>query len=71
VGISLTDPEGACSKEMLMVIVLLLLLVLILAGAGFAVHLLWIAAVIFALFWLIGVALGRGESSGSHRFYRW
>jgi hypothetical protein len=56
---------------MLMVIVLLLLLVLILAGAGFAVHVLWIAAVIFALFWLIGVALGRGESSGSHRFYRW
>jgi hypothetical protein len=26
---------------------------------------------VFALFWLIGVALGRGESAGSHRFYRW
>jgi hypothetical protein len=62
---------GAYQKEMKMVILLLLLLVLILAGAGFAVHVLWIAAVIFALFWLIGVALGRGESSGSHRFYRW
>jgi hypothetical protein len=68
---SVRPKEGACSKEMQMVIVLLLLLVLILAGAGFAVHVLWIAAVIFALFWLIGVALGRGESSGSHRFYRW
>jgi hypothetical protein len=54
-----------------MLVVLLLLLVLILAGAGFAVHVLWVAAVVFALFWLIGVALGRGESAGSHRFYRW
>jgi hypothetical protein len=52
-------------------IVLLLLLVLILAGAGFALHVLWILAVIFALFWIIGVALGRGESAGNHRFYRW
>jgi hypothetical protein len=54
-----------------MVLVLLLLIVLIFAGAGFALHVLWIAAVIFALFWLIGAALGRGESAGRHRFYRW
>ena len=54
-----------------LLILLLLLLVLILAGAGFAVHVLWIAAVIFAVFWLVGVALGRGESAGSRRFYRW
>ena len=54
-----------------MLVLLLLLLVLILAGAGFAVHVPWIAAAVFALFWLIGVALGRGESAGSHRFYRW
>ena len=54
-----------------MVILLLLLLVLILAGGGFAVHALWIAAVIFAVFWLAGVALGRGEGAGNHRFYRW
>jgi hypothetical protein len=58
-------------EESIVVILLLLLLVLILAGAGFAVHLLWILAVVFALFWLIGVALGRGETSGNHRFYRW
>jgi hypothetical protein len=54
-----------------MLVLLLLLLVLIFAGAGFALHLLWIIAVVFALFWVIGVALGRGESAGSHRFYRW
>jgi hypothetical protein len=52
-------------------IFLFLLLVLIFAGAGFALHVLWILAVIFALFWIIGVALGRGESAGNHRFYRW
>lgn len=54
-----------------MLILLLLLMVLVLVGASSAVHLLWIAAVIFALFWLISVALGRGESAGSHRFDRW
>ena len=54
-----------------MVLLLLLLIVLIFAGAGFALHILWIAAVIFALFWLVGAAIGRGETSGRHRFYRW
>jgi hypothetical protein len=54
-----------------MVLLLLLLVVLLFAGVGFAVHLLWIAAVIFGLFWLIGAALGRGETAGRHRFYRW
>jgi uncharacterized protein (DUF697 family) len=63
--------KGLKRKENIMVILLLLLLVLILAGAGFAIHALWIAAVVFALFWIIGVALGRGESAGSRRFYRW
>jgi hypothetical protein len=54
-----------------MILLLVLLIVLIFAGAGFALHVLWIAAVIFALFWLVGAAIGRGESSGRHRFYRW
>lgn len=54
-----------------MVLLLALLLVLILFGAGFAVHLLWIAAVVFAIVWIVGVAIGRGESAGTHHFYRW
>jgi hypothetical protein len=54
-----------------MVLLLVLLLVLLFAGAGFAVHLLWVAAVLFLVFWLVGAALGRGESAGRHRFYRW
>ena len=54
-----------------MVLILALLLVLILFGAGFAVHLLWIAAVVLAVVWIVGVALGRGEGAGRHHFYRW
>ncbi|HEX3794369.1 MAG TPA: hypothetical protein VHV57_07705 [Acidimicrobiales bacterium] len=54
-----------------MLLVLLLLIVLLFFGAGFALHLLWIAAVVFFVFWLIGAALGRGETAGRHKFYRW
>ena len=54
-----------------MVLLLALLLVLFLFGAGFAVHLLWIAAVVFAIVWIVGFAIGRGEGAGTHRFYRW
>jgi hypothetical protein len=53
------------------VLILALLLVLILFGAGFAVHLLWIVAVVFLVLWLVGFAIGRGEGAGTHRFYRW
>ena len=54
-----------------MVLILALLLVLILFGAGFAVHLLWIAALVFLVLWLVGFAIGRGEGAGTHKFYRW
>jgi hypothetical protein len=54
-----------------MLLILALLLVLILFGAGFAVHLLWIAAAIFLVVWIVGFAIGRGEGAGTHGFYRW
>jgi hypothetical protein len=54
-----------------MLILLAFLLVLLFFGLGFAVHVLWILAVIFFVLWLVGYALGRGESSGRHHFYRW
>jgi Family of unknown function (DUF5670) len=38
---------------------------------GIALHFLWIVAVVVLVLWLVGFALGRGESAGSHRFYRW
>ena len=52
-----------------MLIILLALLVLILFGAGFVVHLLWIAAVVLAVVWVASFALSRGEgaSRGSLR----
>jgi hypothetical protein len=46
-----------------MAILLLALLVLILFGAGFALHILWIAAVVVAIVWVAGFAFGRGADS--------
>jgi len=48
-----------------MLLVLALLLVLILFGAGFAVHLLWIAAVVLLVLWVVGFAIGRGEGAAA------
>ena len=45
-----------------------LLLALIFAGAGFAVHLLWIVAVVIAVVWLLGFVFRGAESA---RWYRW
>ena len=50
---------------------MLLLLVLLFFGLGFTAHLLWIVAVVLLVLWLVGLAIGRGESAGRHRFYRW
>jgi hypothetical protein len=54
-----------------MVLLLALLVVLLFFGLGFALHVLWVAAVVLLVLWLVGFALGRGESAGNHRFYRW
>jgi len=49
-------------------LLLILLLALLFAGLGFAAHVLWIIAVIFAIFWLAGFAFRSGEGS---RWYHW
>ncbi len=54
-----------------MLLLLALVVVLLFFGLGFALHLLWIVAVIALVLWVVGFAIGRGESAGSHRFYRW
>ena len=54
-----------------MIILLALLIVLIFAGLGFALHVLWFLAVIFLVLWMVGLAIGRGERAGQHRFYKW
>jgi hypothetical protein len=53
-----------------MIILLVLLLVLLFFGLGFTAHLLWVVAAIVLFAWIIGLALGRGNS-GRHHFYRW
>jgi energy-coupling factor transporter transmembrane protein EcfT len=59
------------SKESSTMILLALLLVLIFVGLGFTLHVLWIVAAVLLVLWLIGLVIGRGESAGSRRFYRW
>lgn len=46
---------------------LALLLVVLFFGLGFALHLLWILAVVFLILWVAGFAFRSGES----RWYRW
>ena len=54
------------------VILLALLLALLFGGLGFAMHALWIVAVIVFVAWLIGFGVTRGAGSGGHaRWYRW
>jgi hypothetical protein len=49
-------------------LLIVLLLAALLFGIGFAVHLLWIVAVIVLAFWLIGFVVGRRRRT---RWYAW
>ncbi|MHB1533868.1 MAG: hydrophobic protein [Acidimicrobiales bacterium] len=49
-------------------VLLVALLALLFFGLGFAIHLLWIVAVIAAIFWVAGFAFRSGEG---RRWYRW
>ncbi len=49
------------------VVLLVLLLALLFGGLGFAVHALWIVAVVLAVAWLLGFAFRSGEG----HWYRW
>jgi hypothetical protein len=53
-------------------ILLVLLIALVFAGIGFAVHLLWIVAVIVFVAWLVGWAFARGETATRRQWWgRW
>jgi len=54
-----------------MVILLVLLLALVLGGAGFALHALWIAAVVVLALWLLGFVVRSAEEVGGGRRARW
>jgi hypothetical protein len=48
-------------------IIAFLLLAVLFTGVGFVVHLLWIAAAVFFVFWLAGFAFSRGQRRGGRR----
>ena len=54
-------------------ILLVLLIALGLGGLGFAVHTLWIVALVVFFVWVLGFALARGGAAGGRnaRWYRW
>jgi hypothetical protein len=45
-------------------VAIFLLLALIFVGFGFVIHLLWIIAAVFFVFWFAGFAFGRGHRRG-------
>jgi hypothetical protein len=63
-GTSLTTDK----EETMGLVLLILLLALLFGGLGFAIHALWIVAIILAVFWLAGFAFRSGEGT---RWYRW
>lgn len=56
----------------MMIILLVLLLAVILGAAGFALHLLWILALIVLAIWVVGFLFRAADSGGRRgRWYRW
>lgn len=54
-------------------ILVVLLLALLFGAFGFAVHVLWIIAIVIFAGWLLGFGLARRETAGGRgaRWYRW
>jgi hypothetical protein len=57
----------------MMIILVVLLLAILLGAAGFAIHLLWVLALIVLAIWLVGFLFRAAESTGRsrRRWYRW
>lgn len=64
-----TSVTAYSEESNVLVILLGLLLVALFLGLGFAIHALWIVAVVFFIAWIAGFAFRSGE--GSRRWYRW
>jgi hypothetical protein len=50
-------------------VLLILLLALLFGGLGFAVHFLWIIAVVLLVVWVLGFVMRSADGGG--RWYRW
>jgi hypothetical protein len=67
-GYQLGHALGAVDKEDAMnVILAVLLLALLFGGLGFAIHALWVIAVVLLVIWILGFLLRGAEAS----WYRW
>lgn len=58
-------PEALRKEDVMGIILLVLLLALIFGGLGFAIHALWIVAVVLFVVWVVAFALGRGRSKSA------
>jgi len=47
-----------------MPVLAILVLALVFGGLGFALHVLWLVAVVLLALWLVGFAVGRGARTG-------
>jgi len=52
-------------------LLVVLLLALLLFGAGFALHLLWVVAVVVLVLWLLGFLVRAPRAGSRGRWYRW
>jgi hypothetical protein len=55
----------------MLVLILLATLAIALFGFGFAIHALWIIAVVLAIVWLLGFMFRAGAGADRARWYRW
>ena len=53
---------GGYSPTMGLLLILGVIAVLVFFGIGFAIHVLWIVAIVLLVAWLIGLAFGRGRA---------
>lgn len=61
-------PVVNVEENLMGLILFVLLLAMLFGGLGFAVHSLWIIAVVVFFAWLVGFGIRMGEDS---RWYRW
>jgi hypothetical protein len=64
-------PRPPKGTPLMALILVVLVLALLLGAVGFAVHLLWVIALVVLVLWLLGFLVRVGEGSSRSRWYRW
>jgi multisubunit Na+/H+ antiporter MnhG subunit len=58
-------PKAHRKEDVVGIVLVLLILALVFGGLGFAIHALWIVAVVLFIAWVITFALGRSRSNSA------